>query len=324
MSMPPGGRRRGLIGLLAACPVAACVSAGAVAAPSSPAVSRATVAAAVAPAAPANPAAPATPATPHVSRTPTPPTGVARPAVTTWQARVAASFSRLAPRLHTRSVGVRIAVVGRTDAVSLGTWRAGPAWSTVKVPLSLAALARANTATTRGLVQRAVTRSDNAAADALWSGLGARRAKAVDAALAAHGDAVTRTQAVRVRPPFSAYGQTSWSLTNQVAFAKGLACATSRADALVKADMAAVTSSQRWGLGRITAARFKGGWGPDVHGRYLVRQFGLVSRGSMVIAVAVAVEPANGSFGTGTAELDQVAAWLRSALPLLPSAARTC
>jgi hypothetical protein len=85
-----------------------------------------------------------------------------------------------------------------------------------------------------------------------------------------------------------------------------------------------VTSSQRWGLGRIARARFKGGWGPDTHGRYLVRQFGLVPRGSQVIAVAVAVEPANGSFATGTAELDQVAAWLRSALPLLPSAARTC
>ena len=119
---------------------------------------------------------------------------------------------------------------------------------------------------TRGLVRRTITRSDNAAADALWSRLGTGRAEAVDAALAAHGDTATRTQAVRVRPPFSAYGQTSWSLPNQVVFAQGLACATRPADALVKADMAAVTASQRWGLGRISGARFKGGWGPDPAG----------------------------------------------------------
>ena len=55
-----------------------------------------------------------------------------------------------------------------------------------------------------------------------------------------------------------------------------------------------------------------------------MRQFGLLSRGRQVIAVAVAVEPADGTFATGTAELDQVAAWLRSVLPLVPSAARTC
>lgn len=74
--------------------------------------------------------------------------------------------------------------------------------------------------------------------------------------------------------------------------------------------MGQVTESQRWGLGNLTAASFKGGWGPDSSGRYLVRQFGIVTIDGKRVAVAIAVEPRDGSFGSGTAALSTIARWL--------------
>jgi hypothetical protein len=242
----------------------------------------------------------------------------------TWRTRLTASFTRLRPTLRVRSVGVGVVVVGRSDALTLGTWRSGPAWSTIKVPLSIAALGRADSASTRALVKKAVTRSDNAAAEALWARLGSGRSAAsrVDAVLAADGDRRTRTQWRRVRAAYTPFGQTTWSLADQLRFTRGLAC--DRRAALVRGDMAAVVASQRWGLGRLAHARIKGGWGPDTRGRYLVRQLALVPRGKDLVAVVVAVEPSDGSFAQGVRALDKVAAWLRTSMSSLPSSARTC
>jgi hypothetical protein len=217
-------------------------------------------------------------------------------------------------------------VVGRTDPLALGTWRSGPAWSTSKVPLALAALHRHDDTVTRERARRAITASDNDAAQALWASLGAapEAAKAVDDELAAEGDRRTHIQWRQVRPPFSPFGQTEWSLDDQLTFTSGLACDRSRPSALVTSDMGSVTASQRWGLGRITHTRFKSGWGPNPSGRYLVRQIGLVPRGSQIVAVAIAVVPESGSFAQGTAALDQIASWLRASLPILPNALKAC
>jgi hypothetical protein len=239
---------------------------------------------------------------------------------------MSAGFVRLAPRLQVQTVGLRIVVVGRSDALTLGSWRSGPAWSTIKLPLSLAALAHTGGASTHALVQRAITESDNNAADGLWASLGrgTRAAAAVDRQLAAEGDATTRTQSRQVRPPFSPFGQTEWSLADQVTFASGLACDRSARATTVKADMASVTPSQRWGLGRVPGARFKGGWGPDSRGHYLVRQVGLIERGKQVVAVSVAVVARNGTFPQAVAALDLVGDWLRTSLQGLPDAQATC
>jgi hypothetical protein len=240
-------------------------------------------------------------------------------AASTWRTRLTASFTKLRPTLPARSVGVAVVVVGRSDPITLGTWRSGPAWSTVKVPLAIASLEHADSTSTRTLVKKAITRSDNAAAEALWARLGSgRRAAArVDAVLRADGDRRTRTQWRRVRALYTPFGQTQWSLADQLRFTTGLAC--DRHAVLVRADMGAVVSSQRWGLGRLAHARLKGGWGPDTRGRYLVRQLALVPRGRDLVAVVVAVDPSNGSFAQGVRALDKVAAWLRASLPALPS-----
>ena len=172
-----------------------------------------------------------------------------------------ASFAALVKTLPVQSIqsdGVVVAPLGSTDApVVLGGWTSGPAWSTMKVPLAEAALAQ--DPKVLSTVRSAITTSNNAAAESLWStlGSGTTAAAKVDAVLAAHGDSVTHTQANRIRPPYSAFGQKQWALTQQVRFAQGIAC-SSRSAPVVNL-MGQVTESQRWGLGNLTAASYKGG-----------------------------------------------------------------
>ena len=68
------------------------------------------------------------------------------------------------------TIGIAIAAADGTCLLSLGTWSTGVAWSTIKVPLAIAAL-RAGVGS-RELVVQTITESDNAAAEELWSGLG--------------------------------------------------------------------------------------------------------------------------------------------------------
>jgi len=231
-------------------------------------------------------------------------------------AEVAASFEEATRGLGV--VGVAYAVVGRGGLIrTLGTWRTGPAWSTSKVPVAIAA-GRHPTGETQQLIQAALTRSDNAAAEALWANLGGGETAAalVDDQLRRLGDDETRVQASRVRPPFTPFGQTMWSLEAQVRVAAALSCSPDRTDRAILATMGKVVPEQHWGLGRFDGAAFKGGWGPNPAGRYLVRQFGLIKLNGVTLAVAMAVEPSSGSFASGTTALGVVTGWLaQSGLP---------
>ena len=71
-------------------------------------------------------------------------------------------------------------------------------------------------------------------------------------------------------------------------------------------------------MGQIPAAHFKGGWGPDPQGRYLVRQFGIVPINGRNVAVALAVRPHDGSFDSGTSALSKVTTWLMDNADHLP------
>lgn len=211
-------------------------------------------------------------------------------------------------------LGIAYAAAPGGRVTLAGRLRTGTAWSTIKVPLAVAALQRGSDATTRRRVDAAITRSDNAAAEAMWTRLGGgtRAAAAVDAVLARYGDPVTRTQPRRVRAGFSAFGQTAWALAAQVRFLDRFAAAAPGHPVL--AAMGRVVPAQRFGLGRIPGARFKGGWGPGTDGRYVVRQFGLVTLHGRRYVVALAVRPADGRFASGTKSLDQAVTWLRARL----------
>ena len=195
------------------------------------------------------------------------------------------------------------------------------AWSTSKVPLSIAALRHAGDGgdeaaveQVSGNVRQAITASDNAAADALWDSLGdpATAASQVEDVLAEAGDGagVTSVPSERPRIEFSAYGQTQWSLGDQARFAARLGCLDS-AGPVVEA-MGQVDPGQSYGIGRFDDALFKGGWGPGNDGRYLVRQFGLVpGADGTVVPVAVAAVAPDGSYEAAQGVLDDLVEALR-------------
>lgn len=117
------------------------------------------------------------------------------------------------------------------------------------------------------------------------------------------------------RGGFSSYGQTQWSLREQHRFMAALAggCLVPPQTRRALLDlMGAVVADQRWGLGEIgLPAQFKGGWGPDLDGNYLVRQMGVVhlENGGRIV-VTLAVQPADGSFAPGTEIAGRLAEWV--------------
>lgn len=226
-----------------------------------------------------------------------------------------ASFRRLERALGGSS-GLTVSAVGLHRPVTqVGTLQEGVAWSTIKVPIAVAVEARFEghpTASEQSLLMRAISASDNSAAEALWRSLGPPNAAAaaVRSVLAASGDASTNVETRVLRRGFTSFGQTHWSLGAQQRFIAGLPCLPNSAPVL--SLMQQVVPDQRWGLGSLGAdTQFKGGWGPDPNGRYLVRQMGIVrlSNGH-ALAASIATMPADGSFAAGTAHLTEIAQWL--------------
>lgn len=215
----------------------------------------------------------------------------------------AEAFDRIAADLPAGS-GLAMAPVGRPDLVRTAG-DPGPvvAWSTVKVPLAIAAL-RARPDLT-GVAQQAITVSDNAAAETLWSALGGEpgAAAAVEAVMARAGDGTTRVPTSRLRPGYSIFGQTRWALADQARFAAGLACLPD-ADPVL-GMMTRIDPSQQWGLGRVPGAAFKGGWGPTADGTgYLVRQFGVIASDDGLVGVALSTHAPD--LGSGAAQLSGI------------------
>jgi hypothetical protein len=233
-------------------------------------------------------------------------------------AALAADFAQLQTRLHA-VVGIAVSAVGDGQApMTLGEWQSGPAWSTIKVPLIIAALRDEQQPTVTDAMTAAITESDNAAAESIWAGLGdpATAARKVDAVLRQTGDPTT-VQSQKVRPEFSAFGQTQWPLTDQVRFISVAFC--DKANAPVFTLMGKVEPDQKWGIGTLSGSRFKGGWGPSLTGSYLVRQMGVLVGPSGMIAVALAAQPTSGTFDDGVTALTEMAGWLKAHLSALPA-----
>ncbi|WP_420109581.1 hypothetical protein [Mycolicibacter arupensis] len=226
-----------------------------------------------------------------------------------------ASFAQLANTIGA-NVGIAYAPVGQNQVVTLGSLQSGVAWSTIKVPLAIAAL-HANRPNAQELAAKAVTASDNDAAEQLWASLGPapQAAQQVQAVLRAGGDTGTAVESRRLRPEFSAFGQTQWPLARQAVFAAHLPCMAVAAP--VYSLMRNTVPDQRWGLAGLNVPS-KGGWGPGAGGGYLVRQFGIVHAPAGDLAVALAAEPKDGSFGSGTAALNQLTQWLSAHAAELP------
>jgi hypothetical protein len=211
-----------------------------------------------------------------------------------------ASFDALASTLPGR---VGIAVVDRDGSLlSLGDWSAGVAWSTSKVPLAVAAV-RAGSAGHDQLIA-AITRSDNTAAEELWSQLGERAAHLVNAVIREAGDSTTVVESRRLRAEYTPFGQTRWSLTDQARFAAGLSQVPGASSVIDL--MGNLSADHRWGLAAQGCAA-KGGWGPGVGGDYLVRQLAVVS-GS--VGIALAADGVDGAYETGVAVVNALSDWV--------------
>jgi hypothetical protein len=221
------------------------------------------------------------------------------------------------PSPQSATIGVAVAVPGRAEVSSLGQWSGGVAWSTIKVPLALAAL-RTDETRAQELAVESITKSDNRASERLWSLLGepAEAARRVQAVIGESGDGVTVVESRRLRPGFTAFGQTHWTLAAQARFAAQLPSLPSAATVIDL--MRRITTGQRWGLAAKGFAA-KGGWGPGVAGDYLVRQFGIVPMESGHVGVALAAEAHDGAFETGVDALNGLTDWLLGHLPELTS-----
>lgn len=234
----------------------------------------------------------------------------------------ASSFAELEAELGGQ-IGAAIGSPGSTPPQSFGSLQSGSAWSTSKVPIALRVLrdvgGPSGLSTTQAEeIRRALTLSDNEAAAALFAYLEREHgglsgaSVAVGEVLREAGDNTTQIS-THGRDGFSSYGQTDWSLVNQQIFMSKLAadCIGTPASREYVLKLMGEVSSDTWGLGSSgLPARWKGGWGPGVDGRYLVRQMGILYVGSREAVVTLAAIPSNGQFETAEAMATSIAQWL--------------
>jgi hypothetical protein len=256
-------------------------------------------------------------------------------------AGASASFARLVLGLPGR-VELAVAPLGAGAPATLGGDRAAPGWSTTKVPV-LTALLKARgenlTSQERTWATSAITESDNESVLDLFHDL-----EQIEGGLVAASDYVQEllrksgdgTTVVNTAPPpagaVTTFGQTEWKPSDAVKFFGALArgcLLSSRWTDYVLALMQGIEPSESWGLGSagFAGAAFKGGWGPEPAGAYLVRQSGVVDvHSARAVAVTIVAFPPAGadSFETGTTMLTQTARWLRAHLNLAARASMPC
>ena len=252
-----------------------------------------------------------------------------------------ASFGRLESRLAGH-LELTVAPLGAGAAETLGGDMPAHGWSTTKVPVLAALLeAREETLTSeeRTWAESAITESSNQAVldlfhdlERLEGGL-AGASSYVQDLLRKSGDQATVV--ATAAPPAGAattFGQTEWTPSNAVKFFSALArgCLLARAGTdYILGLMQNIEPSESWGLGAagFASVAFKGGWGPEPSGAYLVRQAGIVDVGSpSAAAVAiVAFSPAGpDSFEAGTRMVTEGATWLREHLRMAPRTSVEC
>jgi hypothetical protein len=245
-----------------------------------------------------------------------------QPVANSANADDAGSFNRLAGELS-GEVGAVIGPPGSSEVADFGSLQSGSAWSTSKVPIALRVLQEAGgpsglSAAQADEMRSALTLSDNEAAAALFADLEQAHSGVVGASAAVGevlreaGDNTTQIS-TQGRDGFSSYGQTDWSLSNQQQFMSRLAagCIGSPRSREYVLSLMGEVSSDTWGLGSSgLPARWKGGWGPGVDGRYLVRQMGILYLGDREAVVTLAAIPADGQLATGEAMATSIALWL--------------
>lgn len=226
-------------------------------------------------------------------------------------------------------VGVTVGPPGAQPLIA-GSLQSGSAWSTIKVPIAMAVAAENGgfSSSDQSLVSRAITLSDNEAAAQLFGELGSLESATdkVTQVLRAAGDAQT-VVSTQGRGDFSTYGQTEWSQEAQNGFMSSLllGCLGDPSSRAYVVDQMRNVASDTWGLGSVgVPALWKGGWGPGVDGRYLLRQMGAVEVDGQQYVVTLMVIPDNGDFTSGQGIASEVARWAVAQAPQTSGSKGNC
>ncbi len=247
-----------------------------------------------------------------------------------------AEFNKLEETLPGQ-VGLAIGPPGSGPAASAGSLTTGSAWSTSKVPVTMRVLQEVGGPGSLSSIQQvevrqALTLSDNGAALSLFGDLEAAyggpvgAAAAVDEVLVEAGDTTTHVSS-QGRDGFTPFGQTEWSLELQELFMSRLAagCIGSPESTDYVLGLMGEVSSDTWGLGSASLpVRWKGGWGPGLDGRYLVRQMGVLEVGGQEAVVALAALADDGSFETGQSMATSVAQFAAKSAPRFAGPTGSC
>jgi len=223
------------------------------------------------------------------------PTPAATPAPTRPATPRPRASTPAAPRAFTVKGSTRNAIafapLSNPGAVTLeGSVPSQHAWSTSKVLVVAAHLDTVVdgdpsklTASQRSLVTRALTASDGDAVVALRNQIPGSPGAAINRVLRSIGD--TRTSA-----PDTSQGLMQWTIREQVRFMAALSSGrvVSRAASSYLLSSMRPISAHRWGLGRIGAGAFKGGW---LRASTETRQMGIVD-GYAVAIITYAQGPA--------------------------------
>ena len=175
---------------------------------------------------------------------------------------------------------VGVAISAGNDTIAVGDKGKGPVWSTIKVPIAIAAL---KDGADKSLVDLAIKESDNDAAYSLWSQVQWHEGsadKAVEELLEDYGSHADIHN--------TAFGYSTWSLKDQAVFGAELPC-IEEADYVHKV-LKDIVSWQKIGLSKEERTRAKSGWGLDEdENEYTYRQFGVHEVTGKRVGVALSV-----------------------------------
>jgi hypothetical protein len=243
-------------------------------------------------------------------------------------------------------VAIAVSPLGGGDAVEAGETGPARAWSTMKAPLVVALIESAGglpglTGEEQEQADAALTASENEAALTLFDGLAEREggdaaaSAAIEAVLRRAGDEETEVNTEPSPDGFSTFGQTIWRPAASNLFFRALAggCLLDRQGTdYVLSLMTDVVADQRWGLGESPTpgdaeVAFKGGWGPEPGGGYLVRQSGIVTAGDegyVISVVAIPSDTSEAAFGAGRELVSEATALVAENAGSGTDAAVTC
>lgn len=214
---------------------------------------------------------------PSTESAPAPSTSSVAPKQASVREQLDHAVEKTAKRYHAK---VGVAIAAGDDTIAAGDKGTGPVWSTIKVPIAIAAL---KDGADKSLVDLAIKESDNDAAYSLWSQVQWQEGSAKKAV----GDLLD-DYGSRADIHDTAFGYSTWPLEEQAVFGAELPC-IKEADYVHKV-LKDIVPWQKIGLSKEKQTRAKSGWGLDEdENEYTYRQFGVHEVEGKRVGVALSV-----------------------------------